>query len=268
MIYKQYTPSSKLRYFIRYFWSYESHPQRILPLHIKSFADKYPRLIFQCVNKHDGIRYGSGELAPVCYLSGIDTTPSDAYWNSSFSHFGVSFFPHALSLFFQIHASELVNAMPDIRHFDGKKLVSQLQNTSHLEKLNILSRFFEDKLLDVQPDSFMHQLVHAEDIQKEHVLNGLSKKYAVSERQLQRKVKEHIGIPLKKYQRLDKFEKALRLLNEGNFENLATLAYQLNYFDQSHFIRDFSAFSGVAPLAYCSKEKVGAESSSFIYPAK
>lgn len=268
MIYKQYIPSAKLRYYIRYFWSYESHPQQIRTLHIRSFADKYPRLIFQCVNKHERIRYGNGELAPVCYLSGIDTMPSDAYWNSSFSHFGVSFYPHALAQFFKIHASALVDEMPDICYFNGKKLVSQLQNTSHQEKINILSRFFEEKLPGIQPDSFIHQLVHTEDIHQEHIFSDLPKRYAVSERQLQRKVKEYIGISLKKYQRIDKFEKALQLLNDGNFETLSTLAHQLNYFDQSHFIRDFSFFSGSAPLAYCSKEKVGAESSSFIYPGK
>jgi AraC-like DNA-binding protein len=265
LVYEQYKPSGKLHYFIRYFWSYESPSQVIQPLHIRSFADKYPRLIFQNVNTYTRIRYGNGQFAPVCYLSGIDTLPTDAYWESSFSHFGVSFFPHALSVFFNIHASELINTMPDMLFFGGEKLVAQLQNASNQQKVSILSRFFEDKLAQAHPDLFIHQLVHSEDIQQENAIEFLRKKYAFSERQLQRKVKQHIGISFKKYQRIDKFEKALQFINKGNFESFTTLAHQLNYFDQSHFIRDFTSFSGITPSAYTSRMIVGSESSSFIY---
>lgn len=265
MVYEQYEPSEKLRYLIRYFWSYESESQEIQPLHIRSFADKYPRLIFQRVNTYTPIRYGNGEFAPMCYLSGIDTFPTDAYWESAFSHFGVSFFPHALSVFFNIHASELVNTMPDINFFGGEKMVSQLQNSSRQQKIIILSRFFENKLAQAHPDPFIHQLIHFEDIQQENAIKLLRKKYALSERQLQRKVKQHIGISFKKYQRIDKFEKALQCINKGSFKNFTTLAHQLNYFDQSHFIRDFISFSGTTPFAYTSKLIVGSESSSFIY---
>jgi len=265
LIYKQYKPSEKLKYLIRYFWSYESNPQKIQSLHIKSLADKYPRLIFQSVNEHTPIRYGNGAFAPVCYLSGIDTFPTDSYWENSFSHFGVSFFPHALATFFNIEASELVNETPDIDHFADKKLVIQLQNSSTEQKIVILSRFFEDKLLHAQPDHFIHQLIHSEDIQKQNTLSFIHKKYAFSERQLQRKVKQHIGISLKKYQRLDKFEKALQLINSRKFDTFTTLAHRLNYFDQSHFNHDFITFSGTSPLMYASKRIVGSESSSFIY---
>jgi AraC-like DNA-binding protein len=265
VVYKQYKPSEKLRHFIRYFWSYESESQETQALHIRSFADKYPRLIFQSVNEYTRIRYRDGQFAPVCYLSGVDTFPTDAYWENSFSHFGVSFFPHALSVFFNIHASELVNTMPDIHSFGGKKLVSQLQKSSHQQKIIILSRFFEDKLAQAHPDFFIHQLVHSEDIQQENAIEFLRKKYAFSERQFQRKVKQHIGISFKKYQRIDKFEKAIQCINNADFENFTTLAHQLNYFDQSHFIRDFTSFSGTAPSVYTSKMSVGSESSSFIY---
>jgi AraC-like DNA-binding protein len=268
LLYKQYKPSEKLRYLIRYFWSYESTSQKIQPLHISSFADKYPRLVFQDVNAYASIRYGNGQFAPMCYLSGIDTCASDSYWESSFSHFGVSFFSHALSVFFNIHASELVDTMPDLHFFGGEKLISQLQHSSHEKKINILSRFFEDKLENAHSDFFIHQLIHSEDIQQENAIEGLQKKYSFSERQLQRKVKQHIGISFKKYQRIDKFEKALQLINKGSFENFTILAHQLNYFDQSHFIRDFISFSGRTPSAYTSKMIVGSESSSFIYSDK
>lgn len=45
-------------------------------------------------------------------------------------------------------------------------------------------------------------------------------------------------------------QKAMELLKQGNYRSLTDIAYSLGYFDQSHFVRDFRAFSGVSPRLY------------------
>ena len=61
---------------------------------------------------------------------------------------------------------------------------------------------------------------------------------------------ELIGANPKEYARIVRFQKSLKLL-QHDFENinLAQLAYQCGYADQSHFIREFKQFSGYTPLA-------------------
>lgn len=40
-------------------------------------------------------------------------------------------------------------------------------------------------------------------------------------------------------------------MRKGQFENMAVLASELNYTDQSHFIKEVEAFSGRRPTALC-----------------
>lgn len=115
MNYRQYPPPPILRPYVRYFWSFDSFHATSSKLLNKSFADRYPRLIFQNLNQFDPIFDTTGTILPQCYLSGIDTTYTEAVMPGIFSHFGVSFFPHALNTFYRIEAYELVDKIPDIR---------------------------------------------------------------------------------------------------------------------------------------------------------
>lgn len=90
MEYKQYPVPKELKQIVRYFWSYNASASSANKLVIKSFADKYPRLIFQDIDNFEPI-ISDGNKMPSCYLSGLDTKPTEAFWYESFSHFGVSF---------------------------------------------------------------------------------------------------------------------------------------------------------------------------------
>jgi len=69
----------------------------------------------------------------------------------------------------------------------------------------------------------------------------------LSLRQFERLSKERIGLSPKVFARLVRFSKAYRL--RENFPNLSwtSIAYESGYFDQTHFIRDFKEFAGIAP---------------------
>ena len=56
-----------------------------------------------------------------------------------------------------------------------------------------------------------------------------------------------IGVSPHHYIRIVRFRKAMRLMKARRFHRLSDLAYDLNYVDQSHFIKDSKAFSGYAP---------------------
>jgi AraC-like DNA-binding protein len=53
---------------------------------------------------------------------------------------------------------------------------------------------------------------------------------------------------LKKYTRLKRFHFAVTQLKKET--NLTTLALNTGYYDQSHFIHEFSEFAGVSPRAF------------------
>ena len=69
----------------------------------------------------------------------------------------------------------------------------------------------------------------------------------LSLRQFERVSKERIGLPPKVFARLSRFSKAYRLREEHPQWNWTQIAYECNYFDQMHMIRDFKEFAGVTP---------------------
>ncbi len=50
--------------------------------------------------------------------------------------------------------------------------------------------------------------------------------------------------------RVRRFQKVLRMISGGRGLDWAEIALTCGYFDQSHFIHDFQAFSGINPSSY------------------
>jgi len=63
-----------------------------------------------------------------------------------------------------------------------------------------------------------------------------------------------MGISPQLYIRVKRFNKAVRLIKTRQFDRLTDVAYAFNFYDQSHFIRDVKAFSGITPKSLSQKE--------------
>lgn len=78
-------------------------------------------------------------------------------------------------------------------------------------------------------------------------IDDLVKKAYMSNRQFERAFKDRMGVSPKFYSRLVRFGKAW-LLKENNPHLMWTaVAYECNYFDQMHLIRDFKEFANINP---------------------
>jgi len=62
--------------------------------------------------------------------------------------------------------------------------------------------------------------------------------------------RERTGLTPKAFQRVRRFQHALRTLHAKTDENWAALAADCGYYDQPHFIHDFRSFSGMTPGEY------------------
>jgi AraC-like DNA-binding protein len=67
----------------------------------------------------------------------------------------------------------------------------------------------------------------------------------LSERQLERRFLQRVGITPKRVGTLHRFERAVALASTA--PSLTSAALDAGYYDQSHFIRDFRRFTGMAP---------------------
>jgi AraC-like DNA-binding protein len=70
----------------------------------------------------------------------------------------------------------------------------------------------------------------------------------ISEKQLERYFLLHTGLGVKEFSLLTAFERSCRMLESG--VSPVSCAYDLDFYDQSHFIKNFRRFAGITPTEY------------------
>jgi AraC-like DNA-binding protein len=94
--------------------------------------------------------------------------------------------------------------------------------------------------------------VLADMLAADHTLTvaDFARRHALSQRTLQRLFRDYVGVPPKWVLKRYRVHEAAERLASGEVEDGASLAADLGYSDQSHFIREFTAQVGVPPGAY------------------
>jgi methylphosphotriester-DNA--protein-cysteine methyltransferase len=75
-------------------------------------------------------------------------------------------------------------------------------------------------------------------------------------RQLERHFRKQIGISPKQLSKVIRLQATLQMLINQNSETLTEIAYESEYFDQNHFIKDFKEFVGVTPKEFLGNENM------------
>jgi AraC-like DNA-binding protein len=81
-------------------------------------------------------------------------------------------------------------------------------------------------------------------------VDDVTARFGISARKLQRLFARYVGVSPKWVLRRYRLHEAAAELEREQHRPWAEVAAELGYFDQSHFIRDFTAAVGMTPLAY------------------
>lgn len=81
-------------------------------------------------------------------------------------------------------------------------------------------------------------------------VEDVARRFDLSTRSLQRLFQRYVGVTPKWVLRRYRLHEAAARLAEGTSGTWAEVAAELGYFDQSHFIRDFTAAVGATPVEY------------------
>ena len=81
-------------------------------------------------------------------------------------------------------------------------------------------------------------------------LTSFLKKNKISRRQLTRKFSSTIGLSPKQLSKTIRLQASLKTLLTQKVTKFTDLAYENEYFDQAHFIKDFKAFTGLTPKEF------------------
>lgn len=265
MNYYTLPPSDKLKGLVRFFWVFEMDDISE-PYIYRSMADPCCELIFHYKGRYDELTK-SGERT-ASFFSGIHSQTQHYHrfiTEESFGIFGVYLYPFAVQALLRSSGNELIDQMPDLTSAlgqPGAELEEQMMLASdNLDRYKILTAFLE-KQFDTNPVvehpvcSAVRHIIHTP---KNYSVRELAEHYNLSERQFERKFKEHTGFTPVKYLRLVRFGKACNHYTAFDEKTLTEIALECGYYDQSHFIKDFKTFSGYHPTAFFSGKAEGTE---------
>ncbi len=129
------------------------------------------------------------------------------------------------------------------------KLYEQLLGEPDIDaKFVHIERYFRQYIGD---HDFEHSVVRFVDKNIHHPIDWLVHKSGYSQKHLIHLLKKQTGFSPKYLQRLQRFHSVLKTLQHTRGTiNWASIAYEHDYFDQAHFIKDFIHFTGFSPVEY------------------
>lgn len=174
--------------------------------------------------------------------------------------FGVRFRPGGLAAFLAAPADELTDRFTPLPALWGRaalRLEERLGEASgDEERVRVAERFFLGLLAAGRASDPGLRAVVGEilDRRGQVELARLSGAAGLSERQLERRFRAAVGVAPKVLCRMVRFQEVLRRLEDQGPPSWVEVALDCGYFDQSHLIRDFRAFTGAAPSRYVGSE--------------
>ena len=87
----------------------------------------------------------------------------------------------------------------------------------------------------------------------------LARHVGLSQRRLITLFKQDIGITPRLFNRIRRFQRTLHLIRQRAAPDWSAIALDAGYYDQSHMIRDFVAFSGFSPADYVRRQRLLAD---------
>jgi AraC-like DNA-binding protein len=253
---KAFEPHFELTEFIKRYWTLDGQKENT-PLKNTILPDGTMKLIFHYGDtyKHHS-QSGNTTLLPKYFLIGQLTQPYVIEPVGVTGSFVVQFKPNGFLPFTTIPIKEMENtAIPLDKLFGkkGKKLGEQILNAnSTSERIQIIETFLLGELANKKTiDDIVKSTVETIfNRNGQFSVNEFSKNNNINRRQLARKFSSTIGLSPKQLAKTIRIQKTLRALLNEEYSNLTNLAYENEYFDQAHFIKDFKEFTGLTPKEF------------------
>lgn len=256
MNYQTFEPNQELMTLLKCYWTLES-PKEERPQKQTIVPDGCMEMIF-----HYGDLYrqyhenGSSIIQPRCFVIGQLTRPLEIETTGETGIFSVRFQPQGFLPFASIPIKEMANTAVPLQELFGKEgqeieqKILTAQSTS--ERIKLIEAFLLNRLTDSETvDRIVRSTVETILTANGQLsVDELSKHTKVNRRQLERKFSSTIGLSPKQLSKTIRLQATLKLLLNKNFTSLTALAYQGEYYDQAHFIKDFKELTGFTPKEF------------------
>lgn len=257
MQYSEIVPSPHLAEYVKCFWSLEQSksqvseaPEPVVPdgcLEIVfNLADRFQRFLADLTVETQAASIVAGQMRKSVLIKPTGNVKL----------FGIRFRSSGAYPFFDFSLYELtdrIESLDSVLGTEGRVIEEQINEAATFaECVGIIETFLTKRL--VENKKFDGTLIRAAEIIVENdgmmSVGGVARIVGVSERRLERKFKQKIGVSPKLFSRIIRFQNILKALKETGTDDVLDTALTFGYFDQPHMIREFKEFSGKSPTAF------------------
>ena len=257
----RHVPAPPLSAFVEWFWYYDDlstdhSREHVLPdgtFELVINLAGPPRRLFAQENVQS---YRSFKRA---WLSGAQSGYLVIDVINKSSMMGVHFRPGGIAAFAGFPSHELKDQVVELDHIWGIEAWDwheQLQAArGPAAKFAVLEAWLLERLRGTPPtDARARRVAHAiREFEREAEfpdIRATARSLNISHKHLIEEFRRVTGLTPKLYCRIQRFQRVLASINTRKQIEWAAVAVSCGYFDQAHFIHDFTAFSGVNPSAY------------------
>jgi AraC-like DNA-binding protein len=169
---------------------------------------------------------------------------------------GTRFRPGAFAFFSRGPIRLLNNRNVTLEEALGDGAAAALQSVAFDRSVDAYLDFVEEFLTETCPPiDARYELIRVvteamRETPGEASVEGIAAAHDVSVRALQSAFRDYVGVGPKWVLKRYRMHEATERIATGDYHDAASLATELGYFDQAHFIRDFKEQVGLSPGAY------------------
>ena len=239
--YRERPPNTSLQNVIHCYWQLKTSRPLLSPFHYRVVADGCIDIFFDITRPTES------------FVMGFCKKYTEFPLAETFNYVGIRFLPSMFPHWFKISAATLTNRYEKLEliHRDLARFIeAHLSKYIELEGIaneldeHFIRRFSE---VSVNPDPRFYRAVELILESSGTIETERSLSTGVSARQLRRIFNYYIGTTPKTFSQVVRFQCILRAKPSVQSLRSNKIFYDIGFFDQSHFIKDFKNFYGVTP---------------------
>ncbi|MFH6995965.1 helix-turn-helix domain-containing protein [Flavobacterium sp. FlaQc-48] len=258
MQHQEFAPPEELKDTIKCFW-YDKRESGELQASFEVVPDGYAEIIFYFGSLYSISDNGELERLPSPFMMGLLHKPVRFYTKNCLEIIGVRCFPWTV-----FDLLKLPSGKDGVRIFEHP--VAQLQLTLNIlisegktdQVVDQLKQYFLKERSQIPIDSILFKAGVAMGKANGNLpVSQVAEAAHATVRTLERKFKQSSGYSVKDVSGLMRFEQVRNQLWADPNTNIAGLAQELGYSDQSHLSREFKRYSGTTPSVFARESKKG-----------
>jgi len=258
MRYSKFLPSTLLSPYIECYFVWESQDDVTEDLVFESPPNGFCSIVFNCGDSYylQNRKYERLEVPP-SFIAGQAIYSYKLFFNGSISMAGIVLKPAALATLFNLPAYQYTEERIDLKQVFMPALIERIANelkatAGEMLKAKILEAFVMQQFQSTHPiPDYIDDAVKL-IIEKNGLLNvnDLLQNIFMSRRNFERRFFKKVGLSPKYYTRIFRMSYLLNLIAGKKKVDWSSLFNQCEFYDQSHFIKDFIEFTGRTPQQY------------------